>query len=168
PSPLRPAARPGLSLRRRGPRSSLHRQRRGRQVNAAEERVARLSTSPSARAEEAQSEQQDTRSDCCVADETKSVSSDNLAREPSGNDPDDQNDNESLVRQMHALTLRSDSRPVGYIAVDWGGEQNRALAGSVGSHGEAREQGKHRKKSADNRQRSRPGATAVDCRWRGK
>ena len=40
-----------------------------------------------------------------VADETETVALYNLARQPSGNDPNDQNDNESLVRQMHALSL---------------------------------------------------------------
>ena len=40
---------------------------------------------------------------CRVADETEPASSDDLAREPSGNDPDDQNYNQSLVRQMHTL-----------------------------------------------------------------
>ena len=38
-----------------------------------------------------------------VADETETTASDNLARQPSGNDPDDQNDNQPLVRQMHVL-----------------------------------------------------------------
>ena len=47
-----------------------------------------------------------------VADETETAPSDNLARQPSGNDPDDQNHNQPLVRQMHVLpfALRSDSR----------------------------------------------------------
>ncbi len=42
---------------------------------------------------------------CCVADETEPVSSDDLARQPSGNDPHNQNYNQALVRQMHALPL---------------------------------------------------------------
>ena len=47
-----------------------------------------------------------------VADETKPVAPYNLARQPSGNEPDDQNDNQTLVRQMHVLlfALCSDSR----------------------------------------------------------
>jgi len=40
-----------------------------------------------------------------VADETETVASHNLARQPSGNEPDDQNDKQPLVRQMHALSL---------------------------------------------------------------
>ena len=50
--------------------------------------------------------------DCRVADETEPVPLNNLARQPSGNDPDDQNDKQPLVRQMHVLpfALRSDSR----------------------------------------------------------
>lgn len=35
--------------------------------------------------------------DCRVADETEPASSDDLARQPSGNDPDDQNYNQPLV-----------------------------------------------------------------------
>jgi hypothetical protein len=42
---------------------------------------------------------------CRVADETEPVAPQNLARQPSGNYPDDQNDKQSLVRQMHALSL---------------------------------------------------------------
>ncbi len=42
---------------------------------------------------------------CSVADETEPVATDDLAREPSGNEPDHLNDNQSLVRQMHALLL---------------------------------------------------------------
>jgi hypothetical protein len=38
-----------------------------------------------------------------VANETKPVAPYNLARQPSGNEPDDQNDDPPLVRQMHAL-----------------------------------------------------------------
>ena len=34
----------------------------------------------------------------CVADETETVASHNLARQPSGNEPDDQNDKQPLVR----------------------------------------------------------------------
>ena len=47
-----------------------------------------------------------------VADETETAASDNLARQPSGNEPDDQNDNQTLVRQMHVLlfALCFDSR----------------------------------------------------------
>lgn len=40
-----------------------------------------------------------------VADETETVALYNLARQPSGNEPDDQNDKQPLVRQMHALSL---------------------------------------------------------------
>ena len=45
-----------------------------------------------------------------VPDETKTVAPYNLPRQPSGNEPDDQNDDQSLIRQMHALSfsLRSD------------------------------------------------------------
>jgi hypothetical protein len=38
-----------------------------------------------------------------VADETETVALYNLARQPPGNDPDDQNDNQPLARQMHAF-----------------------------------------------------------------
>ena len=50
--------------------------------------------------------------DRCVADETETTAPYDLARQPSGNDPDDQNDNQSLVREMHGLAFafRSDSR----------------------------------------------------------
>ncbi len=50
--------------------------------------------------------------DRCVADETEATAAYDLARQPSGNDPDDQNDNQSLVGQMHGLAfaIRSDSR----------------------------------------------------------
>ena len=44
-----------------------------------------------------------------VADETESVSSDNLAREPSGNDPDDQNYNESDICPFVLIRGRSDT-----------------------------------------------------------
>jgi hypothetical protein len=40
-----------------------------------------------------------------VADETETAAFDNLTRQSSGNEPDDQNDNQSLVRQMHTLPL---------------------------------------------------------------
>ena len=43
--------------------------------------------------------------DCCVADETETTAPYDLARQPSGNDPDDQNDNQSLVREMHGLAF---------------------------------------------------------------
>jgi hypothetical protein len=48
----------------------------------------------------------------CAADETGTTASDNLARQLSGNEPDDQNDNQTLVRQMHGLlfALCCDSR----------------------------------------------------------
>jgi hypothetical protein len=51
--------------------------------------------------------------DCRVADETQPMPLNNLARQPSGNDSDDQNDKQPLIRQMHALALagRADSRP---------------------------------------------------------
>src|SRR5271170_5412638 len=51
--------------------------------------------------------------DCRIADDTEPVPLNNLARQPSGNDPDDQNDKQPLVRQMHVLPLagRPDSRP---------------------------------------------------------
>src|SRR5271165_2344881 len=47
-----------------------------------------------------------------VADETKPVAPNNLASQPSGDDPNNQNDKQPLVRQMHALpsALRPDSR----------------------------------------------------------
>ena len=38
-----------------------------------------------------------------VADETETAAFDNLARQPPGNEPDDQYDNQPLVRQMHLL-----------------------------------------------------------------
>lgn len=38
-----------------------------------------------------------------LADETEPVAPYNLARQPSGNEPDDENDNQPLVRQMHTL-----------------------------------------------------------------
>jgi len=38
-----------------------------------------------------------------VADETKPVAGNNLASQPSGDDPNAQNDKQPLVRQMHAL-----------------------------------------------------------------
>jgi hypothetical protein len=41
--------------------------------------------------------------DRSVADETEPIAPYNLARQPSGNEPDDQNDDPPLVRQMHAL-----------------------------------------------------------------
>jgi hypothetical protein len=46
-----------------------------------------------------------------MPNQTEPVPLNNLARQPSGNDPDDQNDEQPLVRQMHALPLagRSDS-----------------------------------------------------------
>ena len=40
-----------------------------------------------------------------VADETEPVAPHNLACQPSGNEPDDQNDNQPLVRQMHVLPM---------------------------------------------------------------
>ena len=40
-----------------------------------------------------------------VADETEAVPLNNLARQPSGNDPDDQNDKQPSVRQMHGLPV---------------------------------------------------------------
>jgi hypothetical protein len=43
--------------------------------------------------------------DCRVADEAEPVALNHLARQPSGNDPDGQNDNQPLVRQTHALPL---------------------------------------------------------------
>ncbi len=38
-----------------------------------------------------------------VADETETVAPYNLARQPPGNDPDDQNDNQPFARQTHAF-----------------------------------------------------------------
>ena len=48
---------------------------------------------------------------CRVADEPEPAASDNPARQPSGNDPDNQNDNQPLVRQMQVFLfgLRYDS-----------------------------------------------------------
>jgi hypothetical protein len=40
-----------------------------------------------------------------VTDETKPVAPYDLACQPSGNEPHDQNDYQSLIRQMHALSL---------------------------------------------------------------
>jgi len=56
-----------------------------------------------------------------VANETKPVAADNLASQPTGNDPNDQNDKQPLVRQMHAVlsALRPDSRAVSSIAKNW-------------------------------------------------
>src|SRR5271155_2731508 len=39
---------------------------------------------------------------CRVPDKTESVAPNALARQPSGNEPDSQNDNQPLARQMHA------------------------------------------------------------------
>ena len=46
-----------------------------------------------------------------IADEAKFVAPHNLARQPSGNEANDQNDDQSLVRPMYGLplALRSDS-----------------------------------------------------------
>src|SRR5208282_567979 len=46
-----------------------------------------------------------------VADETKPVAPNNPASQPSGDDPNDQNDKQPLVRQIHAFpsALRPDS-----------------------------------------------------------
>ncbi len=46
--------------------------------------------------------------DSRVADETETTALHNFARQPSGNEPDDQNDNQPLIRQMHTC-LPSDS-----------------------------------------------------------
>jgi hypothetical protein len=54
-----------------------------------------------------------------VADETEITASDNLARQPSGNDPDDQNDNQPLVRQMR-VCICSIRGAVGSIAMNLG------------------------------------------------
>jgi hypothetical protein len=49
---------------------------------------------------------------CPVPDKTESVAPNDLARQPSGNEPDGQNDNQTLARQMHAhsLVVRRHSR----------------------------------------------------------
>ncbi len=38
-----------------------------------------------------------------IADETETIAPYSLARQPPGNDPDDQNDNQPFARQMHAV-----------------------------------------------------------------
>src|SRR5215469_11715874 len=81
--------------------------------------------------------------DCRVADETETLPLNNLARQPSSDDPDDQNYKQPLVRQMHALPLvgRLDSRPNCDIAQKTGLKTNAPLAHGVIARNGVRVQG---------------------------